>query len=656
MIEAGGYAGKILYIDLTKEEIKKQPLDLNMAKNFLGGFGLNCKLAWDLLDPNVDPYSPDNIIFIGMGPMIGTAAPVSSKACVMSKWPSTGTISQGTAGGDFGINVKLSGYDEVIIRGNAERPIYIKINGEDVEICDASDLWGKDTYETTDMLWEKHGSNYSAVVTGTAGEHLVSTTVCLVDKLSSWGKAGLPAIMGSKNLKALIASGNKGIKVADPKRLIERTRMIQGRFKRYPHYQKLIEMGTMDRFGIRGGDTDRIGMDNWTGRSPMGEIRRLYSPEYYLKNIKGSRCSDPTCPVGCKDHIRIKKGEYAGSEIWASSFCRLVTLMATCCHAVSYEKNVKALEFFQRTGLCVHSYTGLIDWAVELYEKGILTKEDTGGVVLKHDLDTAMHLAKQADRRDGLGGILSQGYEKAIQDIGRGCEKYAVQIKGMEVLYDPRMNYLGCREFSQVVNPRGAHVLQEDIPLSMSKDMLPKRLRVSLQDRGVPVEALKRIFPRSDYFNVARMTPYVEDWVVLINSLGMGCLRARVEDFFEGEDWSEIYSAVTGHEKSLKDLRKASGRIYNLYKALNVRLGYSRRHDRFPDKWFEPLKTADRGTLVLRDYFGTPISKQEAEKLLEDYYGERGWDVEAGIPTEKLLREIDLEDVAEDLKKRGFIR
>ena len=145
-METGGYAGQVLSIDLTRERIKKEPLNLHTARKFLGGFGLTCKLAWDLLDPHVDPYAPENQIFMGIGPMVGTAAPVSSKHSVMSKWPSTGTISPGTTGGDFGLNVKLSGYDQVIIKGKAKRPIYIRINGDDVEICDAGKLWGKDNY------------------------------------------------------------------------------------------------------------------------------------------------------------------------------------------------------------------------------------------------------------------------------------------------------------------------------------------------------------------------------------------------------------------------------------------------------------------------------------------------------------------------------
>ncbi len=145
VMKVGGYAGQVLYIDLTKEEITKEPLDLDSARKHLGGFGLNCKFAWDLLNPEVDPYSPENMIFMGMGPMLGTAAPAANKNSVMTKWPSTGTISPGTAGGDFGINVKLSGYDEVIIKGKSKRPVYVKIHGDEVEILDASGVWGKDT-------------------------------------------------------------------------------------------------------------------------------------------------------------------------------------------------------------------------------------------------------------------------------------------------------------------------------------------------------------------------------------------------------------------------------------------------------------------------------------------------------------------------------
>lgn len=654
-MKVGGYAGRVLWIDLTKEEIRKEPLDLDMARKFLGGFGLNCKFAWDLLDPEVEPYSPDNMIFMGIGPMVGTAAPASNKHSVMSKWPSTGTISTGTAGGDFGVNVKLSGYDEVIIKGRAKRPAYIKINGDNVAICDAGELWGRNTHETTDMLWEKHGRNYSVIAMGTAGERLVNTTICLVDKCTSWGKGGLPAIMGSKNLKALIAFGNKGIPVVDPKRLIERLRIVQERFRSFPDYQKLLNLGTMDGFA-GWADVHGMSMNNWSGRFPTEEADRLYSPEYYLSNIKAGRISDPTCPIGCKDHVKVKKGEYAGAEAWVSSFYGRVVHMAARCQVGSYEKNVKAQEFFNLTGLCIHSYTSLIDWAVELYERGILTKEDTGGVELKHDFETTMYLADQANNHEGLGGILSQGYKKAMKEIGRGCEKYAVQVKGMEPLYDPRINRMSGPEFSQVVNPRGAHAPQGAVTLYMSKDAPPEKFRAWLEDRGVSEDAVKRIFPRPGYFNIGRMTPYGEDWVGFMNSVGMGCLRGRVDNFLKGEDWTECYSAVTGFESPLSEFREATRRIWNLYKALNVRAGFSRKDDVFPEIWFEPLETMDRGTLMLCDYFGTPLDKKDCERLLDDYYDERGWDIETGIPTEKTLVDSGLEDVANDLRKKGRIK
>jgi aldehyde:ferredoxin oxidoreductase len=654
-METKGYAGQVLYIDLSKESIKKEPLNPDLAKKFLGGFGLNCKFAWDLLDPKVHPYSPDNQIFMGIGPMVGTSAPVSSKHSVMSLWPSTGTISPGTAGGDFGINLKLSGYDEVIIKGKAKRPVYLKIHGEDVEICDGQDLWGKDTYQTTDSLWEKHGRGYAVLAMGTAGERLVNTTICLVDKHTSWGKGGLPAIMGSKNLKALMACGNKGIKIADPERLIKRTYMILERFKKYPDYQKLVDLGTMDGFA-GWADIHGMSMNNWSGRFPTKEAYHLYSPEYYLKNVKAGRCADPNCPIGCKDHLRIKKGEYTGTEAWVSSFYGRVVHMAARCQVGSYEKNVKAQEFFQRSGLCIHSFTALIDWAVDLYRRGILNQADTGGVELKHDFETTMYLSEQANKHEGLGGILSQGYKQAMKDIGRGCEKYAVQVKGMEPLYDPRINRVAGPEFNQVVNPRGAHAPQGAITLYMSKDAPAEKFREWLEDRGVAREALARIFPRAGYFNIGRMTPYGEDWVQFMNSTGMGCLRGRVDSFFKGEDWAEIYSAVTGFEMPLKDLREAARRNYNLYKALNVRLGFSRKDDVFPERWFEPLETSDRGTMVLCDYFGTPLTKQDCEKLLDDYYDERGWDIKTGIPTEKTLVELGLEDVAKDLRRKGFIQ
>jgi aldehyde:ferredoxin oxidoreductase len=649
-----GYAGQILHIDLTREHIRKEALDLDMARKFLGGFGLICKLAWDFLDPDVAPLSPENIIFMGMGPLIGTTAPVSSKFTVLSKWPSTGTISPGTAGGGFGVQVKLSGYDALMVTGRSRRPVYIKIHNEDVELCDAGDLWGKDTYETTELLWKKHGKAFSVLAMGTAGERLVNTTICLIDKVTTLGKGGLPAIMGSKHLKAFLAWGSREVDVADPIRLSEQNKKIIERFKSHPGLPRLLEMGTMDGFKSWA-DTHGMSMNNWTNRFPTKEAYRLYDPEYYLKHIKAGRISDPRCPVGCKDHVRIREGKYAGTEVWVSSFYGRLVHMASRCQVGSYEKAVKAQEFFNLTGVCIHSFTALVDWAVELYERGILTEEDTAGVALKHDFETTMYLAEQANKGEGLGGILSRGYKKAIEEIGRGCEKYAVHVKGMEPLYDPRINRLSGPELNQVVNPRGAHAAQGAITLYMSRGEPAEKFKDWLQDRGVSEDALDRIFPRPDYFNIARMLPYGEDWVAFMNCVGMGCLRGRADNFFRGKDWSEIYSAVTGVETSLEELRNAAGRVYDLYKALNVRMGFSRKDDVFPERWFEPLETDDRGTLVLCDYFGTPLSRQDCEKLLDDYYDERGWHIGTGIPTEKGLLERDLPDVAKDLNSRGFI-
>jgi aldehyde:ferredoxin oxidoreductase len=653
-MKTGGYAGQVLYIDLTREEVRKEPLDLEMAKKHVGGFGLNCKFAWEMLNPAVDPLSPDNMIFMSMGPMLGTAAPVANKHSVMSKWPSTGTISSGTAGGNFGINVKLSGYDEVIIRGKSKGPVYIKIDGDDVQLCDAADLWGKDIHAATDMLWQKHGRHYSALVMGPTGERLVNTSVCLVDKLTTWGKGGLPAIMGSKNLKGLVAYGSKGLRVADPARLMNRTRNIVDRFRAHPDYQKMVDLGTMDGFG-GWADVHGMSMNNWTGRLPTKVAYELYSPEYYLENIVAGRSADPTCPIGCKDHVRVRTGEHAGTEAWISSFYGRVVHMASRCQ-VSYENNVKAQAFYNITGLCIHSFTALIDWAVELYERGILTKEDTGGKELRHDFDTTMYLSEQATRKEGLGGILSQGFKKAMESIGRGCEKFAVQIKGMEPLYDPRMNRMSGPEFSQVVNPRGGHAPQGAVTLYMSKNAPVEKFREWLVDRGVSSDALERIFPRPGYFNIGRMTPYGEDWVAFMNSIGMGCLRGRVDSFLKGEDWPEVYSAVTGIKTDIYEFRRAAKRNWDLLKALNARLGFSRKDDVFPDRWFDPLETSDRGTLMLTDYFGTPLSRDDCERLLDDYYDERGWDIKTGIPTEKTLMEDDLGDVARDLKKRGIIK
>lgn len=655
-MKMGGFAGTVVKVDLTGRRIERKVLDMDLARKFIGPEGVSFRWFYDLTSPKMDPLAENSPIIIGAGPIVGAPVPASSRVCAAFKHPCYGGLIENShAGGDFGPMLKWAGYDYLMITGKSEKPVYVSIEDEEVRICDGQDLWGLDLYEATDRLWERH-ENASVLAIGPAGERMVKATVCLIDKVNTLGKGGLAAVMGSKKLKAVVASGRKGLKVADAARLKKAVLPIVDRMKNHPHLKTLIDLGTMagfpNWFQRQGGS-----MKNWTATYPVDEAFRLYGVEAYKKEVRKDRIACFGCPVGCKDHVRVRQGEFAGLETYGSSFYGRLENFAARCNLGNYNRFCKCLDYCQRMGLCIHEITAMIDWAVDLYDRGIINKADTGGLELDWDFPTTMKLLEQAARNEGLGAVLGQGMLQAVQDIGRGSEKFAMHIKGMSPLYDARVNRMNIAEFGQVVNPKGGHPGRTPIPaLYMARD-LPDGDKIALawaQRNGMPKEAVGRIFAVPGRYNIGRLTKWSQERRMIFNSLGIGCSRERAGISYGTDDALEIYAAVTGLEASVQELQEVGARSFNLLKALNLREGFTRQEDRFPDRWFEPVMRHGQVT-ELQDFFGEPLTRQDCEKILDDYYEENGWDLKAGAPTKKKLIEVGLPDVAEDLEKAGLL-
>lgn len=652
---AQGYSGTVLKINLTARTVEKEPLDMNLAEKFIGPEGISFRWAYDLIPPKIDPYAEKCPIIIGSGPIVGAPVPGSSRVFALFKHPNYGGVIENShAGGSLGPMLKWAGYDYLIITGISEKPAYISIHNENVRILDGSDLWGKDLYDTTDVLWDRHPDS-SVVAIGPAGERLVKTTVALVDKVHSIGKGGLPAVMGSKNLKAIVINGTAGLKVADPERLKQLIIPMMARIKSHPNLRRCIELGSMVGFPVwfqRMGAPQR----NWTATFPVDDAFRLYGTDVYQQDIRKDRIACFACPVGCKDHISIRDGEFAGLETYGSSLYGRLENFAARCNVGSYNRFAKCLDYCQRMGLCIHEITALIDWAVDLFKHGIINKQDTGGLELDWDFGTTMALMEQAARNEGFGAVLGSGMLDAIEQIGHGCERLAVHIKGMSPLYDARVNRLGMAEFGHVVNPKGAH--QGRSPLSalyLTRD-LPDAAQIArawAEKERLPEDAIKRIFDAPERFNVGRLTKWTQERRLIFNSLGIGCSRERSGNFFSRDEAVDLYSAVTGLKTSAEELHEIASRSFNLLKVLNFREGFTRKDDRFPDRWFEPIIRHGKKT-YLEDYFGRVLTREDCEKILDDYYDENGWDIATGIPSKKKLTELGLEEIVEDLEKFGL--
>jgi len=640
-MDYNGFAGEILYIDLSSGEIRKEPLNLELAAKFIGGWGLNCKLAYDLIVPGVDPLSPSNPIIFGGGLLVGTNAPGASKLFVTAKIPLNGTVSTAASGGGLGHMLKWAGYDYLVITGSSEKPVYLNILDDKIEIRDASHLWGKDIFETTDRLLEDHGHQSSVMAIGQAGENLGNLSFAYVDKIASLGKGGLGAIMGSKNFKAMVVRGTKGIKVADPKGFRKLTSTLIERVKNYPHRERWMKLSTM--YSWESFPDLSIPVKYWTELSPPGEANKLYGVSV-LNKVRKSSVACPSCPIACKKVVQAQDGDFKGLETYVSHFDGAAVSWGIAFDLQDYSRGIMLTDLANRYGIDEQAASDIINYAVHLYDKGIITEEETQGLKLKRDFNTARTLLEQMAQKQGLGGILVDGYPAAIEAFGPEAEKNAVQIKGHCVVFDPRLIF-GTEAFTAIVNTRGgSHTVPGLGPTSFVPGRPIEQIKRHCLRIGVPEDAIERIFGDPTGLNMARFTKYIEDRFSVFNIFGI-CSRHAVAMNYDSDTLAELYSLATGNETTPSELAGMGEMIWNMDKIINAREGFSRLDDTFPDRWFEPLKALGMDVVIQDYYRKMALTREDMNRLIDDYYDERGWDVETGLPTPARIEKLGLKNL-----------
>jgi aldehyde:ferredoxin oxidoreductase len=641
MEKAFGYADNICWIDLTTQKVVREKLDSHLARNLIGGYGINNHLAWDRFAAGMDPLSPENGIILGSGPFCGTLVPSNSRLMATTKFPINGRWASASGGGNLAYALKQAGYDHVIITGRAENPVYLKL-AEEVEILPAQHLWGRDLFETTEALWDLYYP-CGVMAIGPAGENQVRTSLTMVDKVGSLGKGGLGAVMGSKNLKAVVATGYRSIRVHNPERFHKAVEPLFDRMKKDRIRDWWIREGHMTGWFVY--IDNRVPYANWSRHHTPEKVKNLYDSDFYLKAVKKAPIACMGCSYADKHLVEVPSGPHAGLSTAISHYLGPVLYIGGRLDIPDYADQLKICDLCNRAGLDEQAVGGVINFAVQLYQEGILSKEDTGGMELAPGFETAKELIEKIAVRDGFGDVLADGVLAAAKKIGRGAEEYAVHIKGMEYLIDGRC-ILNPEAFGEVVNPRGHQVAAESITMGPGIDS--EAIQRFNQRIGVTPEAQARIF--SDGLNVGREARYVEDWWSLASSLPV-CFIHPVIRMFNLELMIELYSSLTGIELSPEELIRTGERALNLERALNAREGFSRKEDVFPEVWFKPLPAGDGSTtLKLMDYYKTrELTREDAYKLLDDYYEERGWDLETGIPSQKKLLELGLDHVAATL-------
>ena len=562
-MEIPGYVGNILFVDLTRGRVKKEPLDAALIRTYIGGAGINNNLAYSLIPPEADPLSPENAIIVGTGPFSGTIIPGSSELMITYRSPLNGAFPYSCGGGKFAAFLKSSGYDHVVITGRSDKPVYLKIEDEDIELHDAGDLWGRDSFETTDILGQRH-EPCSVIPIGPSGENLVNISVSHIDKGGTVGSGGLAAVMGSKNLKAIVAvMGTKGITVAHPRRLRKLVDEVLSRVNSYHRRPEMMLGGAMTM--TSGWVPEGVIARNSSTLIPYPQdAEEIQAQIYELHKRSRKKIACITCPMSDKDRIDLAE---RGMTIYDTAIMAERAIMTTSPafgHSNSttpMDRYAEALSYFDlanRYGIDrLYSFRGLADFVISLYEDGIITEEDTG-MELNRELSTILKLVKITALREGFGDVLADGPVRAARRIGRNAEKYLQNvIKGQFVVFDPRLSALGPQEFAQLTYPgrcfgvggaMGAPTYSPGWPLS---ELLKQAKRC-----GIPEEAVERIFTK-DSFNPGRLTKHTEDFYCLFNILGL-CHRLYISRFYSVDILAELYSAVTGIEVTAGDLKRAS--------------------------------------------------------------------------------------------------
>lgn len=624
----GGYWGKVLRVNLTNKTYKVEPLPEKVAKDFIGGAGVGIKYLYDEVPAGTDPLSPENKLIFATGPLTGTRTPSTSRLALATKSPLTGIVCLSLSGGHFPVEFKNTGHDVLIIEGKSEEPVYLYIKDNQVEFRPADKLWGTTTHDCEHLIktW-LNDHNIRVASIGPAAENMSKIASIMNDRNRAFGRRGTGTVMASKNLKAIAVKGTKKVSIASEDAFKEVHAKMLKAFKEAPGlYPALGQHGTSSVIEILWG-LGACPAKNFSATGEWNPVPGLGIATLSAKKIGKEPCYG--CPVACTQVRLVKEGRYKGT-VSPPEYETVFALGAQC-----GIDNIDAIIYGDRLcnelGLDSISTGVTIGFAMELYERGIITKEDTGGLELKFGNEGAMlELIRQMAYREGFGAVLADGSKAAAEKIGRGAEKYAMIIKGIEMPgYDPRA--LKTHGFSFATTYTGA----DHNKGYSSQDVF-----------GIPIpEPVDRLDPKGK----GRITKWNQDAKAACCDAAVMCNFVFDAHYMPGplEHMAELFNAVCGYNFTAEDVIKVGERINNLARAFNVREGISRKDDTFPERILtEPLKEGGSK--------GSYIPREQLDMMLDEYYEVRGWN-KNGIPTEEKLKELGLEYVIEDLKKMGCL-
>ena len=617
------YWGKVMRINLTDKTATEETLSFETAKDFIGGAGLGIKVLFDEIKGGIDPLGPENKLVFAVGPFTGTDVPCASRMAVVGKSPLTNTIAVSLSGGHFPVEMRRAGYIALVIEGRSEEPVYASLKDGEVHFHKGGKVWGTITSDCHQLIKEGLGDqNFRIACIGPAGENM-SRMACIINERRAAGRKGFGTVMGSKNLKAIAICGTGTVDIASEQKLKRALKIMRKGMKESP-----VLYPFFSKYGTSRGVNNHSGKGifpakNWTATGEFAPLEKLGFEARLPQKVGQTSCAG--CPVGCGQLNLAKTGDYAGILAEGPEY-ETVYAFGGQTGVDDLDSIIAADRLSDEFGLDTLSAGVTIGFAMELFERGILTPEDTGGMELTFGNHRAMvKLLQIMTYREGLGALLADGVKVAAKKIARGSEQYALHVKGLELpAYDVRgakshgLNY--ATSFNGADHNRG-YAIQEifGVPVPFPAD------RFTIEDKGKLTKWNQDV--RTATCDSPTMCAFILDMALAPIAL---------------QNTADLMEAVTGVSYTPEEVMKVGERINNVARAFNVREGFIRSDDTLPERILtEPLKEgASKGHY---------ISKEELETMLDEYYSARGWAQETGVPTRKKLVELGLEYVADQL-------
>ncbi len=633
-----GITGNTLRVNLTSREIKVEDNSV-YYRDFLTSSGYAAKIIYDEVKDWVTPFDPTNKVIFSAGALIGTVAPGACKMNISTIGPMTGGWATGSSDSYVAMELKHAGYDAIIVEGRSHRPCYLYVTDEKVEIRDATALWGKTTWETLDAIREElQDPKLHIISIGPAGENLARGACVIQDRGRGFGRCGTGAVIGSKNLKAIVCKGKKPIQVADPEKFMQVAMRCRKKITDCPETERFRKYGTLGIFQHKQ-DMGAIPYRNSQESVFPEDTDVTMDPVQVIDKYTVSKQNFPGCPIGCGRHVTIADGPYKGLTAEFNHWEAFGTIVGRC--AVTEPTfMVKVTAYCNEMGIDFNLAGCAIAWAMECYQRGILTKEDTDGMALEWGNEPQiLELIRKMSYREGFGNILAEGSKRAADIIGRDSGYYAMHIKGQD-LYECLRGSNAWALGATVSTRGGGH--------TTGTCGYEQAINVD-KEKAYQVLGIRNVEDPLSYEGKAEVTYLFEVLHRIDNSTGI-CHQNTIYnklDYLVVADIAEMLSAATGIEMSAQDLEDIAQRQINLEKAINARFTDFARKDDLPTPrdQTEPLHAGKMD--------GWKLDMDKYNGMLDRYYELHGWDKQTGYPKRSTLEKYGIGYVADELERRG---